>query len=331
MVRIEEIILKGLRKIYLTTIGKLEKNVKSVVTVPDDASDIIYSVLSSNQPCMIARFGSTELNAIVNYMAVADSRHSVIDFITGRQYQWWWNDLGIEQMETHSGFFPSNKETISKFSEMMFQEVAECDVLLSWQRNEQLLYPRMKPNLILTELLASEPWWGKRPWSRVLKGKHVLVVHPFSELIESQYYNHREELFPGTDVLPEFASLRTVKAVQSLGGSNGQGFHDWFDALEWMKKEMDKQDYDIALIGCGAYGFPLAAYAKRCGHQAFHMGGVLQLLFGIKGKRWEYPNYGEKELHEGGKYLKMFNDKWVYPSVSDRPANASNVEGACYW
>ena len=26
--------------------------------------------------------------------------------------------------------------------------------------------------------------------------------------------------------------------------------------------------YDIALKGCGAYGFPLAAYAKETGHQA---------------------------------------------------------------
>lgn len=54
---------------------------------------------------------------------------------------------------------------------------------------------------------------------------------------------------------------------------------------------MDAVDYDIVLLGCGAYGFPLAAYAKRRGKQAIHMGGSLQLLFGIKGKRWEDQNY----------------------------------------
>lgn len=32
-------------------------------------------------------------------------------------------------------------------------------------------------------------------------------------------------------------------------------------------------------------GFNLASYAKRNVHQAIHMGGALQLLFGIKGKR----------------------------------------------
>lgn len=51
-----------------------------------------------------------------------------------------------------------------------------------------------------------------------------------------------------------------------------------------MQDEISKEDYDICLIGCGAYGFSLAAYVKRCGKQAIHMGGALQLLFGIKGK-----------------------------------------------
>ena len=32
-----------------------------------------------------------------------------------------------------------------------------------------------------------------------------------------------------------------------------------------MKMQMDEEDYDIALIGCGAYGMSLAAHAKRKG------------------------------------------------------------------
>ena len=58
---------------------------------------------------------------------------------------------------------------------------------------------------------------------------------------------------------------------------------------------LDKQDYDICLIGAGAYGFPLAAHVKRKGKKAIHLGGALQLLFGVKGKRWEDPNYGVNE------------------------------------
>ena len=58
-----------------------------------------------------------------------------------------------------------------------------------------------------------------------------------------------------------------------------------------MKAQIDKEDFDICLIGAGAYGFPLAAYVKRKGKKAVHLGGALQLLFGIKGSRWEDPNH----------------------------------------
>ena len=85
-----------------------------------------------------------------------------------------------------------------------------------------------------------------------------------------------------------------------------------------------KIDFDIAIIGCGAYGFPLAAKLKEAGKQAFHLGGATQIMFGIKGKRWvENQNFAYVQS--------FFNDSWVYPSDLDIPKNANEVEDACYW
>jgi hypothetical protein len=157
-----------------------------------------------------------------------------------------------------------------------------------------------------------------------LEGKHVLVVHPFAEDIINQYKNHREQLFEDKRVLPKFASLRVVKAVQSLGGESN-GFQDWFEALDWMKTEMDKASYDVALIGCGAYGFPLAAHAKRTGHKAVHLSGALQLLFGIRGKRWD-SNYNT--IYN---YSSLFNNYWTHPQEHTKPLGFNKVEDGCYW
>ena len=82
-------------------------------------------------------------------------------------------------------------------------------------------------------------------------------------------------------------------------------------------------DFDIAIIGCGAYGMPLAAMLKKAGKQAIHLGGATQLLFGIKGRRWE-ENYPSK-------IATFFNEYWVYPAESEKPKNASTVEMGCYW
>ena len=128
--------------------------------------------------------------------------------------------------------------------------------------------------------------------------------------------------------MPDF-QLKTIKAVQSLGGVCD--YNSWFEALEYMKTEIDKTDFDICLIGAGAYGFPLAAYVKRIGKKAVHVGGSLQLIFGIKGKRWENPLYGKDELGEIGKYPALMNQHWIYPGYEGKPNNAELIEGACYW
>lgn len=91
--------------------------------------------------------------------------------------------------------------------------------------------------------------------------KKVLVVHPFEESIQDQY-KHFDKLFPCTDILPEF-ELKTLKAVQTAGSAVDPRFSTWFDALDYMCGECEKIDFDIALLGCGAYGYPLAAHIKK--------------------------------------------------------------------
>ena len=83
-------------------------------------------------------------------------------------------------------------------------------------------------------------------------------------------------------------------------------------------------EFDIAIIGCGAYGLPLAAKIKKSGKQAIHLAGATQLLFGIKGKRWE-------ENADFSYVRKWFNEEWVYPSDEDKLENGNCVEGGCYW
>jgi hypothetical protein len=113
----------------------------------------------------------------------------------------------------------------------------------------------------------------------------VLVVHPFTESIKNSILEKRQLLFDDQTVLPEF-ELKTVKAVQSIARSK-VGFKDWFDAYNYMCDEIAKNDFEIAIIGAGAYGLPLASFVKRLGRQAIHMGRVTQILFGIKGMRWK--------------------------------------------
>lgn len=322
--------LKALRKLYAKTFGGYQLPPLQREENPDKASEMIYNLLSDDKPCMIARFGSTEMSAIINYLGVNSQQHSVWRFIQGKQPEWWWNKNIMIQMQQWSGFFPPTPENMQRFGEMMIEDAKEVDLLGSWIKDEIYIHDYISTSRIV-HLRLLEPFWTNQvPWTKTLEGKKILVVHPFAHLILKQYTEKRTLLFNNPNILPLF-DLQVIQAVQSLGGENN-GFHDWFEALQWMKNEIDKVDYDICLIGCGAYGFPLATHVKRKGKKAIHLGGALQLLFGIRGKRWENPNYGVKEWKiPYGSYSTLINQYWVNPGKFEKPQNANQVEGACYW
>ena len=313
--------LKILRKLYAKTFGGYQLPLLQREEDPDKASEMIYNLLISKEPCMIARFGSTELSALVNYLGVNSKHHSVLKYIKGEQPEWWWNKNIMNQMQQWSGFFRPTPENMQRFGDLMMEDMKELDLLGSWIANE-IYFIKKIPVIPFVQLEILNPFWSEKPWTRALSEKKILVIHPFAKTINKQYAK-REKLFSNPKILPNF-ELRIIQAVQSLGGTNQ--FKDWFEALEWMKNEMNKADYDICLIGCGAYGFPLAAYAKRQGKKAVHLGGALQLLFGIRGARWENPNYNQKY-----NYSALMNEYWVKPGNDEKTDNAANVEDSCYW
>ncbi|MBW8332453.1 MAG: hypothetical protein K0M40_10570 [Prolixibacteraceae bacterium] len=267
---------------------------------------------------MIARFGSTELACLLNYKGVNDSKRSSIDYIKGKSLKWWWDKGIIDQMQNWSGFFPPEIEKIEKFCQLMLNDIPQVDILGSWLLEENFFKNELSSTkqLVLEDI---EPFFSQNPWTKALEGKKVLVVHPFAETIEQQY-KKRKWLFEN-NLLPEF-ELITIKAVQSIAGEKTE-FADWFEALESMKNKIDAIEYDICIIGAGAYGFPLAAHVKRKGKKSIHLAGVTQLLFGIKGRRWE--NYIVWP------YTNLYNENWVRPGENEKPKNAKVVEGACYW
>lgn len=315
--------LKVLRKLYAKVFGKYQLPPLQREEDPDKASEMIYNLLSSDKPCMIARFGANELNAVVNYLGVNGEHHSMLKFIIGEQPEWWWNKGIMYCMQNNAGFFPATPQNMQRFGEMMMEDAKEVDLLGSWLRQEYYLRDYLKVDILKVSREICNPFFSATPWTKALHGKKVLVIHPFEKSVKKQYAR-REKLFINSDILPDF-ELHTLKAVQSLGGGD-KLFESWFNALDWMKQEMDKVDYDICLIGCGAYGFPLAAHAKRMGKKAIHLGGSLQLLFGIIGARWMDPNYSK--IYN---YSCLVNEYWVKPTMEEVPQNALKVEGGCYW
>lgn len=275
----------------------------------DDAQEKIKNIITAGQPALIARFGSVEARCTAEGIGIMLGARKTFDEYT------------LRTINRNAGVFPYGEEMALRFSEISKESAKEVDILGFWDTYMQdyLLNEVCKKDIILTHLGNLEPYRNSNPWSAALEGKKVLVIHPFKDSIESQY-KKRTELFENPDVLPSF-DLKVIKAVQTIAGSKDERFKDWEQALDYMYNEAMSCDFDVAIIGCGAYGMPLGAKLKQSGKIAIHLGGATQILFGIKGKRWE-----SREL-----YMKLFNEHWVKPLETEKPASASLVENACYW
>lgn len=289
-----------------------------MIVMPEYGNKLIFDLLSGDKPAMIARLGTNETGAVVNYLGVCAADHSIIRYVTSKSLSWFWRYGTKVSMSNNAGFTPATEENLVKFGEMMCEDLAQTDILIKLCREEEA-YEHLCPDAKRIDLTSAEPFFATVPWTQALKGKKVLVVHPYAQTITMQW-SKRELIFPD-GMMPDF-ELLTIKAVQTVAGEKSE-FKDWFEALEWMKSEISKVDFDICLIGCGAYGFPLAAHVKRLGKKAVHLGGSTQLLFGVKGHRWER----DKTLP----FSNMFNEYWVRPNEKETPKNANSVEGGCYW
>lgn len=288
----------------LDSLGKAKKYGNVPIMSIEDGRKVLTDAIKTNKPFMAARFGTSEGAALYEYW-----KRKVLGGDYSAKY--------LDQICTLSGFFPNSLEKIYTWAELETECCSELDLLGTMNFvGEEWIYRTFcsQAKLIPASGLSS----ASKGWAWVLEGKKVLVVHPFTDSIEHQYYNNREKIFPGTNALPLF-DLTCIKAVQTIADATDNRFSDWFEALDYMTEEISKKNFEVALLGCGAYGFPLASRIKKMGKTAIHMGGSLQTLFGIKGGRWDQ------------KYSNMYNDAWIYPSEKETPAGFEKVEGGCYW
>ena len=275
----------------------------------ETAQQLIHERISRQEPCLAGRFGETELRTLWWFMEFCDNDN------VG------YNRHIHKSMRNNAGFINPDDASLTRFCCELLQIAKTIDILGVWFiHNEKKIAKEILPqNALLVDAANISPcmFAAEYPWTRVLSGKKVLVIHPFAESIRSQY-KKRELLFENQDILPEF-DLLTLTAYQSIGGNNPDNYPSWFAARDAMKLAIDKIDFDIALVAAGAYGLFLAHHCKLIGKKAVHMAGGSQLLFGIQGKRWEHVD------------TIPVNEHWVRPKDEEIPQNHKQIEDGCYW
>lgn len=239
---------------------------------------------------------------------------------------------GMEELHTNVGLFPNDPEIFREFLQVYGRSLSSLDLLGIWYgKNEARLYREFKMTADITEvspilLNMEEIAVGiDTSWLSSLSGKKVAVISSFASLIKerankttwNQYWNGRIVWPSGV----EFIALPFPYGQES---STAETYVNSLRLLETFKETWTSviSVADVVLSGCGGYALPLLAWTKSLGKPSIHLASHVQVLFGIKGGRWDNRN---------GTLAHLYNDHWIRPSAQDRPAIASSIEGGCYW
>ena len=145
------------------------------------------------------------------------------------------------------------------------------------------------------------------------------MVTPFVDTIRLQLDRLRlvwgYDLFPGVE-------FRFVRFPHSQLLVNDESCaRPWFDILKEIQAEIDSISFDVGFVGAGAATLPLARHMKKIGRTGIAMGGALQLLFGIRGRRWDLDP----------RFSRYFNQYWIRPLDAETPPKFRSIENGAYW
>jgi len=277
----------------------------------------IADLLQAPQPCAIGKIGTTELMGL-EYL-----------------YRWiqppWpppasWR-RPARRLYDCSGLFPVRRDIYLRWAQEYQSALHQMDYVAQWQPSDT--YLSVMEDLLIQELAPSAfrgsidflHFWGRNsPWLHTLAGLRWLVIHPFANTIRLQLpkmplFGIFTEKCQG--LLQQRAIDTRLLSCPQFAYMVPPTHRDWFHALEEMKSQMESTDFDIALVGAGAWSLPLVAHAKKIGKKGIHLGGTLQLLFGIKGTRFDRGV--------------MYNEHWIRPLADETPANYRLMEKGAYW
>lgn len=261
------------------------------------SNKLIKKVLANNNPSLIGRMGGTEARVLSYYYF-----HRM-----NKKHKSAYKQFILDEGAVLSGIIPPIEEVGDYFCNKYIEAIKATDIMSVWGvDNESILIEDFCPNIPTITLESLMPFDLHKPWTMKLAGKNILVATSFTDSIVNQYKN-RELIFENNNVLPEF-NLIPYKTIQAYGGKNTH-YKSYSEVLDKMSNDILKIDFDIALIGAGAYALPLGKVIKDMKKIAITTCGATQLLFGIKGARWISQ----------GILTDVLTDYWINLPNSEKP------------
>jgi hypothetical protein len=255
-------------------------------------------------------------------------------------------ESGLEyQCLSQQGIFPADNAFYRKYNSFYLDHMrnldclgicyypGELELLRHYRiKNKLIGYPCQEPFLTL----GHRPHYFKRDdlllsnqegngYLKHFQGKKILLICPFANFLKARANKQTfEAAWSKTGIkwfYPE--SVDALEFPYGFAADTRKRFETVLDLYASITKEIDGREFDIALIAAAGLAIPLASYIKKNrGKVVLDLGGILQVVFGVNGKRWlKWPSWREA----------YFNEHWVRVPDQYRPNETNVCDSGAYW
>jgi hypothetical protein len=276
-----------------------------------ESNHFLTNLIKEDKPFTVLRLGSIESTIALSVVLKKNiNMHDI--FVLGR----------------NAGIYCRGPQDIIKYGNLYNLAIKNADGLSCFEdlcASQQNIYIK-KHKIPALNFKVIEPFYSILenivPWSYYLKDKRILIINPFVDSFKEQQHNNFK-IFKNKNIFHPDQKFIFYKAYNTAAGNHLHS--SWLQTFNIMCNDIEKIDFDIALLGCGGYGLPLCNFIKTyLNKSAIYIGGGLQLLFGVMGKRWENTDLWKKIIKEN-------NCKFIRPNNHEKIQNSNTIEGGCYW
>lgn len=247
----------------------------------------------------LQRSGFTETNLLfINFLQKCKNNNN--------EHLDWWFNIDINRMYSKAGFYDKKIEGTyfninckqARNSEMFQRWLDEYSTSLKsstytefmthfnhngkqWKelqtyKNELKEFRELFNTCIPKEL--TQYWKVPEKIYKFLENKNVLIVNSFGALIVQQYENGNTH-----KIYPTFPILNNINYVHTPYTFFNNGPHNnFFETLQDLFEQIQRVEFDIALVSCGPYGAILVdRICKLLQKDAITMGSGITPMFGV--------------------------------------------------
>lgn len=231
-----------------------------------------------------------------------------------------------------SALFPCSVEFYLKYNEFYVEHLRNLDILGVFPDMVEKYNPLRefyKLSMPQVSYLDQEPDRSVKSdaancYLPFFRGRKLLLVTHCGELLKERANKETFEAVWAKTGKEWFypASVEALAFPACYGGSGDGRFSDSLEKYEAMAAEMERRDFDIAMIACSGLAIPLASKAKSLGKIGIDLGGHLQVLFGVLGRRWRRDRYWQENY---------INNAWIDMPDEFSPAHRNTGDQGAYW